>query len=195
MTPAQLIDVMVADFKKQLNKLKVRVYPHAGKFTWAELKARSYTAPALFISCLGWREDTRDQINSVLDGKAYRVRFAAGIVTSSVKNAETRNAQARQIATTISLHLDDQDWAQDDVTEATDLRAEGLFNREAEADNQSMWLLDWWHGMSFDADDVLASLNDFLTAHGDHYTAEGNYTDAQGAEIPVASDTTTIPQS
>lgn len=195
MTPDTLLPIMQAQIAAQLLSMKVSVKLHAGKFIWSELQRLSFKAPAVFISCLGWRgvdEDQAARLSSAGDD-FQRVRFVAGIVTKSSKSASSRNQQARLIAQSLTTFLNHQDWGFD-VLETQDLRCESLYIEQAEKENQSLWLLDWWHVMSFDADTVASAIDDFITVYGDHFAEPGNYTDAQGDDIPLASDTVTLDQ-
>jgi len=196
MTPDALMPIMQAQITAQLLSMKVSVKLHAGKFIWSELQRISYKAPAVLISCLGWRaiDDEEAAILGAHGKDLNRVRFVAGIVTKSVKKSDSRNQQARLIAQALTTFLSGQDWSLDDVLESQDLRCESLYIESAEEDNQSMWLLDWWHVMSFDAETVASAIDDFITVHGDHFAEPGNYTDAQGDDIPLASDTVTLDQ-
>lgn len=196
MTPDALLPIMEAQIAAQLQPLKVSVKLHAGKFIWSELERTSFRAPAVFISCLGWRgidEEQAARLASAGDD-FHRVRFVAGIVTKSVKKATARNKQARLIAQSLTTFLNHQDWGSADVLEAQDLRCESLYIEQAEEDNQSLWMLDWWHVMSFDAETVTTAIDDFMRAYGDHYAEPGNYTDGQGNDIPLASDHITLDQ-
>lgn len=196
MTPDTLLPIMQAQITAQLLPMKVSVKLHAGKFIWSELQRTSFKAPAVFISCLGWRgiDDEQAARLGAHGADLNRVRFVAGIVTKSAKKSVSRNQQARLIAQALTTFLNDQDWGLDDVLETQDLRCESLYIDAAEKDNQSMWLLDWWHVMSFDADTVASAIDDFMTVYGDHFAEPGNYTDAQGDDIPLASDAVTLDQ-
>lgn len=196
MTPDALLPIMQTQTITHLAPLKVSVKLHAGKFLWSELQRLSFKAPAVFISCLGWRSvDDEQAARLASHGDDFqRVRFIAGIVTKSVRRATDRNQQARLIAQSLTTFLNHQDWGQNDVLEAQDLRCESLYIEKAEQDNQSLWLLDWWHVMSFDATTVAGAIDDFITVHGDHFAEPGNYTDAQGDDIPLASDEITLDQ-
>lgn len=193
-----LIALMVPAMRAELAALRVDVKEHAGKFTWDELQARSYRAPALFVSCLGWRElrdEEATRLGLPLDAVApARVRFAAGIVTKHSKSAEDRNIEARLICQKLSILIDRNDWDQALVGQTQDMQVEGLFAPAAEADNQSLWLLTWWHPVAMDRETLAASLDAFITARGDHYAAPGEHTDALGNDIPLVSNQQTLPQ-
>lgn len=197
MTPDTLITHMVKEFKDHLKPLKVDCHEHPGKFVWAELKEISYNAPAVFISCLGWSPaDEQDASRVAGFGQvAYRVRFVAGIVTKNNKSANARNQEARLIGTSITNLLSRQDWSKPDVLEAEKARCEALFVRDAEADNQSLWQLDWWHVMAFDDESADSTINDFITAHGTHYGEPGAHTDVEGNDLLTSEDTVTLPQN
>jgi len=196
MTPDTLLPIMQAQIAAQLLSMKVSIKLHAGKFIWSELERTSFKAPAVLLSCLGWRaiDDEQAARLGAHGADLNRVRFVAGIVTKSVKKSVSRNQQARLIAQALSTFLSGQDWGLDDVLETQDLRCESLYIEAAENDNQSMWLLDWWHVMSFDAETVASAIDDFITVYGDHFAEPGNYTDDQGDDIPLASDTVTLDQ-
>lgn len=197
MIDALIENKIVPGINTALTALKCDVKEHAGKFTWEELEARRYKCPAVFVSCLGWRNLRAEEATSLalpLDGIApSRVRFVCGVVTKGVKRWEQRNKQARLICQTISQLLYENDWTEDNVGEAQDIQAEALFAPKAEADQQSMWLVSWWHPMVFDRESLQAQLDDFITAHGDLYAAPGEHTDAEGDDIPLASLTETLP--
>lgn len=193
-----LLKNITQGMESTLRSLRVEVREHAGKFTWQELTARSYRAPAVFVSCLGWRELTEaEAVKQALplgDNAPSRMRFAAGVVTKHAKGSEERNIQARLICQMLTVLLNRNDWDLNLIGEANDVRAEALFVPQAEADNQSLWLVSWWHPVALD--DTLAKqlLNEFITAHGEHYAAPGEHTDDQGADIPLASLTETLPK-
>ncbi|MGI1671990.1 MAG: hypothetical protein K6L74_16930 [Neptuniibacter sp.] len=164
------------------------VYLHAGKFTWAELKRRGFNAPALFISCLGWK-DADDYDTAALSGyeSVVQARFAVGIVTSDSKNAEARNLEARILAEQVRLQLTDQDWNLDNCLVATKRRAEGLFVPAAEADNSSLWLVTWYQSIGLNSEDQQNSIDDWLRYHAEHY-------DSEDETHLMAADTVEIPQ-
>lgn len=196
MTPSTLVKLITEELQALLRRYRVSVKEHSGKFIWSELQEISFRAPAVFVSCLGWRAPTADEVARLAaDGESiHRVRFIAGIVTKSNKAANTRNQQARLLSEVVTNHLARQDWNQPDVYEAADIRCEPLFVPEAERDGQSLWIVDWWHLVAFDADTVRGQLDDFITLHGDHYGDPGTHVSSQGNEMPLASDEITLPQ-
>lgn len=164
------------------------VFIHAGKFTWTELKRRSFSAPALFVTCLGWKEAT-EQEAATLTGYdlVVNARFAIGVVTKDAKNAEARNALARSLAEGVCARLINQDWSLDNALTAQQHRAEGLFVPAAEAENNSMWLVTWNQIIGLTEGALLTSVDDWLTAHADHYDpADPNHV--------MASDDIDLPQ-
>lgn len=140
---------------------------HAGKFTWAEIKARGFSAPAIFISCLGWGDaDEEDQALLTGYSKAASLSLVIGIVTKHTKSTEARNALARALAERVTIELLDQNWAMDNVCLPKRVRAEGAFSAAAEAENCSLWLVTWQQAVGFYKDDWQASVNDFLSFTG-----------------------------
>lgn len=164
------------------------VMVHAGKFTWSELQRRGFAAPALFITCLGWKEATESQAANLqgYDLVVY-ARFAVGVVTKNAKNAEARNALARALAEGVCAQLIRQDWGLDYALTAESCRAEGLFVPAAEAENASMWLVSWQQVVGLTSDALQSSIDDWLRAHADHY-------DPNDPEHLMASDDIDLPQ-
>lgn len=161
---------------------------HAGKFTWAELKRRGFSAPALFITCLGWKEATEAQAAEMTGyDLVVEARFAVGVVAKDAKSAEQRNAKARAIAEGVCAQLIRQDWGLDYALTAEKHRAEGLFVPAAEAENHSMWLVTWQQVVGLTAGALQNSIDDWLTAHGDHY-------DPNDPNHLMASDDIELPQ-
>lgn len=148
---------------------------HAGKFTWRELKKRGFNAPALFITCLGWKEAS-DEDKATLGGvqQVFNARFAIGIVTKHAKGIEARNREARALAEHVTAQLISQDWQQANVLEATQLRAEGLFVAAAEEENHSLWLVTWQQSFGTTTAELISSCEHWLRGEGTHTDSEGN---------------------
>lgn len=165
------------------NKTEIRL--HAGKFTWAELKARSFAAPALFISCLGWQKPREEPTGFSMPQHVFDVRFVAGIVAKSAKGSEARNAIARAIAEQFTLHLlSKTTWGQIDIAEPDNerVRAEGLFVPDAEAENQSLWIVSWYQLVQFDPAGLPLTLEDFGGFDTDHMKPGAESGDAPQAQ-------------
>ncbi|MGH1429758.1 MAG: hypothetical protein ACRBB4_01440 [Neptuniibacter sp.] len=171
-----------ANLVKNKNSVKL----HAGKFTWAELKRRGFNSPALFISCLGWR-DAKPDDETTLGGYdiALEARFAIGIVASDSKKPESRNLEARLLAEKVTLELLQQDWGLDNCLEATQRRAEGLFVPAAEKENSSLWLVTWYQVIGTSKEEMQNSIDDWLSYHAEHY-------DENDPEHLMAADTVEI---
>lgn len=144
---------------------------HAGKFTWQELTERSFTAPAIFISHLGF-ESAPEQIAYAFSDpdNVMNVRFAVGVVAKHAKGAEARNKLGNAITELFALQLTDrQTWGLNDVEVPTRIKAQGLYNPEAEADGQSMWLITWYQALQLSQVDWSALLDEFQGVDADHY--------------------------
>lgn len=162
------------------------IFIHAGKFTWSELKRRGFSAPALFISCLGFRSaDFDDEVFFQSYEHVIKASLVIGIVTKHAKGSEARNAQARTLAEQITLILKDQRWGMNNAGCAEKIKADGIFSAPAEEENCSLWLVNFQQLLGINSDDWQQSLNDFLSAYGDTTTTDG-------ANI---KSTTTLPKS
>lgn len=160
---------------RELVPREASIMLHAGKFTWAELKARSFVAPAVFISHLGFRTAS-DAIREEFDewDRVFSVRFAIGVCAKHAKGSEARNALAAAIAEQLAIIITDNNWGLSNVSRNVErLEAQGLFNPDAEADNQSMWLLTWYQPVQIDETDWDAALDIFEGFDGDHHI-DGN---------------------
>lgn len=161
---------------KKDNVVKQRsVFIHAGKFTYAELCQRSFNAPALFLTCLGWK-DAREEDQAALSGSELVIesRLAIGIVTSHAKGVEARNAQAQALAQSLSLLLNKNDWGLDNALTTKGLRAEGLFVPAAEEDNHTMWLVSWHQVFGLSEDSAEQMIHDWLRYEATHMDANNN---------------------
>lgn len=171
-------------------KSEIRV--HAGKFAWDELKARNYSAPSVFVTCLGFQKPNEEAAHFAYPHRVFDVRFAAGIVAKSPKDRETRNAMARAIAEQIALCLAaEPTWGDDSIEkpDANRIRAEGLFVPAAEADNQSLWLVSWYQLVQLDPDSV-QTLDDFDGFDADHFEPGADIDNDQ----PLAQTTADYPE-
>lgn len=169
------------------NKNSVRL--HAGKFTWAELKRRGFNAPALFITCMGWKT-AREQDAAWLAEYEHVIdaSFAIGIVTSNMKDPEARNLEGRLLAEQITLQLIDQDWGLGNCLAATGTRAEALFVAAAEEENNSLWMVRWNQMIGLNSEDWQASIDAWQ-----RYTAE--HVDPNDDNHIMATDTVEIAQT
>ena len=169
----ETINAMIKDHvtEKKLVKQK-SVFIHAGKFTYAELRQRSFNAPALFLTCLGWKE-AREEDQAALSGSELIIesRLAIGIVTSHAKGIEARNAQAQALAQSLSLLLNKNDWGLDNALTTKGLRAEGLFVPAAEEDNHTMWLVSWHQVFGISEESAEQMIHDWLRYVATHMDA------------------------
>ncbi len=156
---------------------------HAGKFTWKELLGRSFSAPGIFISHLGFQSVSAD-VAAEFDEpeKVMDVRFAVGIVTKHAKSSEARNAQGNAITELFALQLTQQQtWGLDTVGRPSRLKAQGLYNPEAESDGQSLWLITWYQPVQLSRIDFSAA-DIFMGYDADHFTSDDDVT----VDTPIA---------
>ncbi len=150
-----LADTQLREVLKRDNQIML----HAGKFTWQELKRRSFNAPALFISHLGFKAANDSKRREFAEDCAvFNVRFAIGIATKHAKGSEARNALAAALAERLALIVNEnQQWGLQTVDNNVErLEAQGLFVIDAENDNHSMWLTTWYQHIQIDEPDFSA---------------------------------------
>jgi hypothetical protein len=173
---------------RQIMPSENRFLLHAGKFTWAELKARSFNAPAVFISHLGFKAASEDKrAEFAEDCAVFNVRFAIGIAAKHAKTIEARNLIAATIAERIALIANDnQTWDLATVDNNIErLEAQGLFVLEAEQDGHSMWLVTFYQHVQIDSTDF-SGLDIFEGFDADHLL-DGDVPDA-GDELQTQDD-------
>lgn len=155
---------------RQLVTREQSILLHAGKFTWQELKRRSFTAPAIFISHLGFRtlsETQRYEFDEPLN--SYQVRFAIGIVAKHAKGTEARNQVASAISEQLALIIANNNWGLPTVgSDIEKLEAQGLFVPAAEEDGQSLWLITWYQAVQIEETDWDTELDIFEGFDGEH---------------------------
>lgn len=144
---------------------KVKVQAHAGKFTFDELARKSHACPAVFITVLGFNQlsDSEKPKYAYVDssgGPLYKVRLAMGVVAKNARSAMARNLEAEAISAQLSALIDDNDLNQDHVSEAHNIKAEGLFLPQAEKAGLSLWVVGFEQVAALGVFDA-ASLADF----------------------------------
>jgi hypothetical protein len=157
-----------ADIKKLVTR-DSSIALHAGKFTWQELTERSFNAPAIFISHLGF-QTANENVAAEFDqpSKVMDVRFSVGIVAKHVRGTEARNALGNAITELFALQLYNQNWGLDTVGKPDRVKAQGLYHPQAEADGQSMWLITWYQPVQLSSFDWNAA-DMFMGYDADHF--------------------------
>jgi phage gp37-like protein len=143
---AILLDQVIAYTRASFSKAEVaEVAEYAGEFSGEEVDQLSFSAPAILITVLGWREANTGHR---LGGRfADQVRLAAFVVTKHAQRG-ARMRQAMQISRKLCLAL--RLWAPDSAGLAEtigplegDPRAENLYGRAIDKRGLALWLVDW----------------------------------------------------
>lgn len=152
-------------FKKVIRKKQI--YKHAGKFNWTELRKRSFSAPALFITCTGYKEidSSRDTYISGAD-ISVMTSLAIGVVCKSARCAESRNAAARNISEALTLLIKRNDWGLELAGSPKDISANGVFLPSAEREGFSMWLVEFKQPFGLRKHELESLLDDLSSVDG-----------------------------
>lgn len=137
----KLMDEIKARIKAIPGKLFVSVENYGGEFSSDEVDFKSFSAPAAFVSCLGWRKVDRPLL---LSGKyIWRARIAIFIATKETKR-DSRMVSAMSRAAVLSAHF--QGWRPEACSgRAEDIDSENLYNRAIDKKGLALWMVSWWH--------------------------------------------------
>ncbi len=171
----QLLAAIVTQLQEQ-NKSKQwklkKVDEHAGSFTWKEFEEKTYSAPAVFVSCLGWRElGDNEESRSPSMGDIYAARFALALITEHSGSLEKQNKQARQLAQKIGKFIKGSCFGFNEVSGAYQIKVDPVFSGAINESGQSLWLIYFWHHLPMDAD---SPLEDFEGLEGQHKNPENS---------------------
>lgn len=181
---AILLEQTIAYLRASFTRAQVaEIRTYAGEFSGPELTQIPFNAPAILVTCLGWKAEHHGQR---LAGRLTRqVRMAAFIVTKHV-DREKRMSQCMQIAEALAIAL--RLWAPDStglpVTLAgleEDPRAENLYGRAVDAQGLALWLVDWQQCVKPIVD--LPRLYDLLTIDITDHTEQGSVSDAPATGV------------
>ncbi len=127
------------------NQEVVQVNSYGGEFTEAELGAKSFVCPAIFITSVGWHSESAGQ--RLAGRHCKRVYMLAFVLTKS-SDRETRAAEALAIAERLADGL--RDWQPDNtdpscVISALDEQpsAENLYTRSLDSQGVARWMVKW----------------------------------------------------
>ncbi|WP_211452619.1 phage protein Gp37 [Collimonas antrihumi] len=137
---ARLLDAIKDRITQHTAALFKQVEDYGGQFSAEEMDFKSFTAPAAFVSCLGWQKVDR---GNYLGGKhIWRGRMAIFIATKDVKrDSRMREAMLRADVLT-SLF---SDWKPDMCAGKTEnIGAENLYSRSIDKKGLALWMVDWW---------------------------------------------------
>ncbi len=141
---ARLLDAIKDRIKQRTGKLFVQVEDYGGEFSAEEIDHKSFTAPAAFVSCLGWQKVPQGKY---LGGKhIWRGRIAIFVATKDAKrDARMRNAMLRaDVLTTLFSDWQPDKHANICAGKAENISAENLYSRNVDKKGLALWMVDWW---------------------------------------------------
>ena len=124
------------------NKLVRTVDLYAGQFTDSEIPQKSFVAPAVFISCLGWRIPKDKEY-----GKRHaEARIAIFVLAKHAKSRVDRMTLAIAIAEKIHVLLANRRIGErcEDFGKTSDFSAENLYSRALDERKHALFLISFW---------------------------------------------------
>lgn len=131
---------MVRSFMPDLAECK----PHAGKFSLEELKRKGLPSPSVLVSVLGAKQDTTyaGRVTS------FMVQMAAYVVTKDGLGAP-RDVRAANICQKILSVVPGQDWDNQAIGDARNVRMHTLVSTKTRDHAVSLWAVTWDQPISF----------------------------------------------
>jgi len=142
----ELLDALKAEIKAKTGKLFLSVEDYGGQFDEDEIDAKSFTAPAAFTACLGWRKVPK---GTYLSGKyVWEARIAVFIVTKGASRPQRgRDALIRADAVTRIVTA----WSQPQcIGRPEAVMAENLYSRKLDKKGLALWMVGWWQEVEFE---------------------------------------------
>jgi phage gp37-like protein len=159
----ELLDALKAEIKTKAGALFKTVEDYGGQFDEDEIASKSFTAPAAFTTCLGWRKGPNR--GQYLAGQhVWEARIAVFIATKHASRPERmREAMAR--AEIVSRLV--QAWARPACTGKPEgVMAENLYTRKLDKQGLALWMVAWWQEAEFRAELQLTDLTSVeITTH------------------------------
>lgn len=127
---------------------------YAGRFSTESIMRKSFSSPAVFLTCLGW-SPISDQRVSNKTGAG--VRYAAFVLTKQAKGNVERMTSAIDLCELITRILNKSQY------KTTALRCENLFSETVDKKYLSLWAVTWTVPTDFSPNpDDIQALNDLI---------------------------------
>ena len=157
------------------------VREYAGEFTSEEIVRESFTDPAAFVSVLGWQPQTNP--NRLTGKSVKRIRVVVFIVTKHADRT-TRTRGARQRAELLTGLFEGWSPGIKGLDDGNSLSAENLYNRGADKKGMTIWMLSWWHDISFGNPEQPCSVEAYPDFTGVEIKTEGHVPPVSGNDAP-----------
>lgn len=185
----QLQTAIIATLKAGLNGFAKEVEAHHAPLDNArEVKRFSSRSPAVVVPVPRFLE-----VENHSGTTLARAQCSVFIVAKN-KGKEGRDLIAATVAEKALQQIPEQRWGINTYSTPESLSGRSLYSTELDELGVALWGIAWTQIIELEPLVDYSNLDDFLTAHGDHYGTEGTYTDDQGTEVPLASDTISLPQ-
>lgn len=136
-----LIEAVKKHIKESGPKAFTTIATYGGEFSSVEIDTKSFTAPAVFVSNLGWRHANSNP--RLATNNSWQTRVVLFIVTKATKR-ENRMQQAMERAEWLTAIF--TRWLPDglSVSSPHDIQAENLYTRTVDAKGLALWMVSWW---------------------------------------------------
>lgn len=143
---ATLQDQVVAYVRSRFTPQEVyEVKPYGGEFAEAEIGAKAFTCPAIFIAVLGWHPEPHGRR---LSGKGVRNVYLAAFVMTKAADREQRARSCLELSEQLAECL--RDWLPD-CTQLTatltgldeEAECENLYSRSLDDKGIARWMVKW----------------------------------------------------
>lgn len=143
-----LKDALSTEFKRQFKTIDF----YGGEFDEEEVKRKSYSCPALFITVMGWADDESNKRMIRQGGRAAPrgVRIGMFIVTKSEKGRVARMLQSVNLTAAVEDYMKayNPDCAGYCAVEARRFVAENLYNEKIDKLGQAVFVLSFTQTLS-----------------------------------------------
>jgi phage gp37-like protein len=197
MSAETLQDQAIAYIRSQFTKQEVvNVTPYGGEFTEAEISAKSFICPTIFVAVLGFHgaNDGHRQAGRETD----RVYMAAFVLSKAV-DREQRARDCLKLTTRLAKAM--RDWIPDSTGIDTCISrledrptCENMYSRQLDAQNMARWLCKWDQLVSPNLNYVPPVLTPLTGVDiVDHVRAHVDVTEDSTAPLDVTEDIQFVP--